>query len=52
VTRRVANKGSESTPSLAQVWERFEADGREFWTGMDAVVEMLESVVAEESGDA
>lgn len=52
VTRKVANKGSESTQSLAQVWERFDADGREFWTGMDALVEVLESVVAEEAGDA
>lgn len=52
VTRRVASKGAESTQSLAQVWERFDADGREFWTGMDAVVEMLEGVVAEEPGDA
>jgi type I restriction enzyme M protein len=52
VTRKVASKGAESTQSLGQVWERFDADGREFWTGMDALVEMLESVVAEESGDA
>ncbi len=52
VTRKVANKGSASTQSLALVWERFDADGREFWTGMDALVEMVESVVAEESGDA
>lgn len=52
VTRKVANRGPESTQSLAQVWERFDADGREFWTGMDAVFEMLESVVAEETGDA
>lgn len=52
VTRKVASKGSESTQSLAQVWERFDADGREFWTGMDALIEVLEGVVAEESGDA
>ena len=26
--------------------------GREFWTGMDALVEMLDGVVAEEVGDA
>jgi type I restriction enzyme M protein len=51
VTRKVAHKGPESTQSLAQVWDRFDANGREFWTGMDALVEMLESVVAEESGD-
>ena len=52
VTRKVANKGFESTQFLAQVWERFDSDGREFWTGMDALVETLESAVAEESGDA
>lgn len=52
VTRKVANKGSESAQSLAKVWERFDADGREFWTGMDVLVEVLESVVAEESDNA
>lgn len=52
VVRKPVNTRSESSESLAAVWERFDTDGREFWTGMDALVETLEGVVAEDVGDA
>lgn len=42
--------GEEST--LAEAWAAFDEGGREFWTQMDALVDMLDGVVAEEAGDA
>ncbi len=41
-----------ATETLATAWAAFEADGREFWPQMDALVEMLDGVVAEEARDA
>jgi type I restriction enzyme M protein len=38
--------------TIEEAWERFNAEGREFWTGMDALVETLDEVVAGEAGDA
>lgn len=38
--------------SLAATWAEFSERGREFWTQMDALVDMLDGVVAEEAGDA
>jgi type I restriction enzyme M protein len=38
--------------SLTAAWSAFDAEGREFWTKMDALVDMLDGVVAEEAGDA
>ena len=38
--------------SLQRRWAAFDADGREFWTEMDALVDMLDGVVAEEATDA
>jgi type I restriction enzyme M protein len=43
--------GSESQ-DLPAAWASFEDDGRTFWTEMDALVEMLDGVVAEEANDA
>jgi type I restriction enzyme M protein len=43
--------GSEAAESIPAAWTRFDDDGRQFWTGMDALVEMLEDVVAEKVGD-
>jgi type I restriction enzyme M protein len=37
---------------LAEIWEGFDTGGREFWTGMDALVEMLDGIVVEKAGDA
>lgn len=38
--------------SLAEAWMAFDEGGREFWLQTDALVDMLDSVVAEEAGDA
>jgi type I restriction enzyme M protein len=43
-------EGEEAT--LAAAWAAFEEDGREFWTQMDALVDMLDGVAAEEASDA
>ena len=37
---------------LAETWSAFDEGGREFWTQMDALVDMLDGVVAEEVNDA
>lgn len=42
--------GQETT--LAEAWAAFDEGGREFWTQMDALVDMLDGVVAEEVNDA
>ena len=42
--------GDETT--LASAWAAFDEGGREFWTQLDALVDMLDGVVAEEVGDA
>jgi type I restriction enzyme M protein len=43
--------GDEDAPDLKTAWATFEASGREFWEQMDALVEMLGSVVAEGAQD-
>jgi type I restriction enzyme M protein len=42
--------GQEST--LIKAWAAFDDRGREFWTQMDGLVEMLEDVLAGEAADA
>jgi hypothetical protein len=37
---------------LKKAWAAFEAGGREFWEQMDALVDMLDGVVAGEVDDA
>ena len=37
---------------LKKAWAAFDASGREFWQQMDALVDMLDGVVAEEADDA
>jgi type I restriction enzyme M protein len=37
---------------LKSAWTAFDASGRESWQQMDALVDMLDGVVAEEAGDA
>lgn len=39
-------------PTLAAAWTEFDEGGRDFWTQMDALVDMLDGVVAEEANDA
>lgn len=42
--------GKETT--FAEAWASFDEGGRAFWTQMDALVDMLDGVVAEEANDA
>jgi type I restriction enzyme M protein len=51
VVRKPVRQRAESIQTVADEWERFDSDGREFWIGMDALVEMLEGVVAEDLAD-
>jgi type I restriction enzyme M protein len=48
--KSAAANGAGST--LAEAWAEFDQGGREFWLQMDALVDMLDGVVAEEAGDA
>ena len=38
--------------TLAATWAAFDEDGREFWTGMDALVDMLDGLTPAEDADA
>ncbi|MCY4591785.1 MAG: class I SAM-dependent DNA methyltransferase [Alphaproteobacteria bacterium] len=38
--------------SLAVAWESYEAEGRDFWTGMDALVDMLDWIESADKTDA
>jgi type I restriction enzyme M protein len=46
----VADAREQAT--LATAWAAFDEDGREFWTRMDELVEMLDGVVVEDTNDA
>lgn len=48
--KSAAATGAEST--LAEAWGEFDQRGREFWQHVDALVDMLDGIVAEEVGDA
>lgn len=43
-----ADASSEEAPTLAQAWASWEESGRAFWSEMDAVVDLLDGLVAEE----
>jgi type I restriction enzyme M protein len=47
---KVAVAGGGAT--LAATWARFDEDGREFWTGMDALIDMLDDLTPAEDADA
>jgi type I restriction enzyme M protein len=38
----------EGAPTLREAWDAWETSGRAFWTEMDAVVDMLDGLVADE----
>lgn len=38
--------------TLPATWEAFDVEGREFWTGMDALVDMLDGLKPAENADA
>ena len=44
--------GNGDSHDLKKAWAAFEASGREFWEQMDALVDMLDGVVAGEVDDA
>ena len=52
VTRKPTVVSATNGETLAEVWERFDAEGREFWTGMDALMETVDELAAQEAGDA
>lgn len=43
---------AEDAVTLAAAWEAFDAEGREFWTGLDALVDMLDRLAPAEDADA
>ena len=43
-----AATGGETAPTLTEVWSAWETSGRAFWMEMDAVVDMLDGLVADE----
>ena len=45
------SNGSVDGPDLKRAWVAFEASGRGFWQQMDALVDMLDGVVAGEAED-
>jgi type I restriction enzyme M protein len=50
--RPVANHGdTDAGGDLKKTWAAFETSGREFWQQMDALVDTLESAVAEDTSD-
>ena len=38
--------------TLGDVWNTFDAEGRDFWTGMDALLDMLDGLAQTENADA
>ena len=44
--------GGNPDGDLRSVWGEFEATGKDFWLQMDAVVEMLDGMIAEDRSDA
>ena len=50
--KRSLNGGKpEEARSLKELWDAWEQGGREFWVGMDGVLEMLESLVEEDEDE-
>lgn len=49
VTRKPAVSGATNEDTLAEAWQRFDAEGREYWTGMDSLVDTLADVVAQDA---
>ena len=43
---------AEDAVTLAAAWDAFDAEGREFWTGMDGLVDMLDGLAPAEDADA
>ena len=52
VKKETASSSKGDSQDIAASWSTFEREGREFWTEMDALLEMLDGVVTEEASDA
>lgn len=52
VTRNPSVSRTSNAETLAEEWKRFDAAGRDFWTGMDALGETLDEAVAREAENA
>ncbi len=47
-TAGASANGGDSPPTLREAWEAWESSGRLFWEEMDAVVDMLDGLVADQ----
>lgn len=52
VRKQKSAVAAEDAVTLAAAWGTFEAEGREFWAGMDALVDMLDGLPPAEDADA
>lgn len=52
VKKALKSESVGETQSLPDAWIAFEYEGRDFWTEMDSLVELLDDVVAEEASGA
>ena len=52
VKKRSSSPNGEAVQGLTTAWSSFEQGGRAFWREMDALVEMFDGVIAEETSDA
>ncbi len=52
VKKQKPTVAAEDAVTLAAAWGAFDAEGREFWTGMDALVDMLDGLAPAEDADA
>ena len=43
---------TDEAPTLANAWDAFDSEGREFWTGMGSLVDMLEGLASAGDADA
>lgn len=52
IAAAVATGSNGDTVSLRSAWDQWQTDGRAFWQQMDALVETLDGLVAQEAADA
>ena len=52
IAAAVAVDGNGDAVTLRSTWEQWQTDGRAFWQQMDALVETLDGLVAQEAADA
>jgi len=52
ITTAVTTDSNGDAVSLRSAWDQWQTDGRGFWLQMDALVETLDGLVAQEVPDA